>query len=63
MTVESVRLGANPGLCGLCAHARLNTTRRGSTFLRCGLAATDDRYRKYPTLPVLACPGFRVEAR
>jgi hypothetical protein len=52
------RLGAPPGLCGLCVHARSNTTRRGSTFLRCGRAATDERFAKYPTLPVFSCPGF-----
>lgn len=58
MTSSPERFGAQPGLCAVCAHARTNTTRRGTTYLRCGRAATDDRFAKYPTLPVLACPGF-----
>jgi hypothetical protein len=48
-----------PGLCGRCLHARTVTTARGSHFLRCALAAVDDRFAKYPRLPVLACDGYR----
>jgi hypothetical protein len=29
-----------------------------STFYLCERALTDPRFRKYPTLPVLSCPGF-----
>lgn len=47
------------GLCADCAHARHIANRRGSSFLLCGLAATDPRYRRYPPLPVLRCPGYR----
>lgn len=47
-----------PGLCGRCRHARQTGNRRGSVFLLCGLAAHDPRFRKYPPLPVLSCPGF-----
>jgi 3-isopropylmalate/(R)-2-methylmalate dehydratase large subunit len=49
----------DPGLCATCRHARRITSARGSTFLRCGLAAVDPRFPKYPRLPVLACDGYR----
>jgi hypothetical protein len=47
------------GLCGRCVHRRLVQSRRGSTFLLCGLSRTDPRYPRYPRLPVLLCDGFR----
>jgi hypothetical protein len=47
------------GLCGDCRHARLNQTRRGPVYLRCGLAGTDAAFPRYPRLPVLRCPGYR----
>ncbi len=50
--------GPPPGLCGSCTHARRTGNRRGSVFFLCGRSATDARYRRYPPLPVLACPGF-----
>ena len=34
---------------------------RRSVFVRCGLAATDPRFPKYPPLPVRACPGYRSQ--
>lgn len=49
-----------PGLCGRCEYARRNTTRRGTTYLRCGRASWDDRLVRYPRLPVLECVGFRA---
>jgi len=33
--------------------------RRGSVFYMCSRAKTDPRFRKYPPLPVLACPGWQ----
>ena len=51
-------LGAEPGLCLTCRHARLNQTRRGTAYLRCGRSAWDERLVRYPRLPVLDCPGF-----
>jgi len=50
------------GLCETCAHARLIRSARGARFLLCGLAAADPRFRRYPALPVLACPGFAARA-
>jgi hypothetical protein len=51
---------ADPGLCGHCVHAIIRPTRRGTVYLRCGLAATDSRFAKYPRLPVLQCDGYRL---
>jgi hypothetical protein len=47
-----------PGLCGTCRNARVIQSKRGSTFLLCELSAVDDRFPKYPPLPVLACIGW-----
>jgi hypothetical protein len=52
-------LGMDPGLCGSCRHRELLASPR-SVFLRCGLAAVDPAFRRYPSLPVLACGGFAV---
>ena len=46
----------NAGLCATCAHAKIVTNDRGSTFLRC----THPGLPKYPRLPVLACTGYRA---
>ena len=48
------------GLCLTCRWVRPNTTRRGSTFYRCGRADTDPRFVRYPPLPVLACSGHEA---
>jgi hypothetical protein len=52
------RLGADPGLCAACVHLRLLASPR-SVFVRCGLAASDPAFPRYPALPVLRCAGFR----
>jgi hypothetical protein len=48
----------NPGLCGRCLHRREIRNRRGSVFLLCRRSHDDPRFRRYPPLPVFACPGF-----
>jgi len=50
-------LPASPGLCATCIHLQLLASRR-STFVRCGLAASDPRFVRYPALPVVRCPGY-----
>jgi hypothetical protein len=55
------KLGAAPGLCGTCVHAKLNETQRGTAYLRCTRAAWDARLPRYPRLPVTACPGFEAQ--
>jgi len=47
-----------PGLCGDCLHARRVSSTRGTTFFLCERAADDPAYRRYPSLPVLSCPGY-----
>ena len=54
------KLGAAPGLCLTCRHAKLNQTRRGTAYLRCGRSAWDDRLVRYPRLPVIECAGFEA---
>jgi hypothetical protein len=51
-------LGAEPGLCGACRHAKVNETRRGTAYLRCMRAVWDTALSRYPRLPVTECAGF-----
>jgi hypothetical protein len=51
-------LGAQPGLCRTCRHAKLNQTRRGTAYLRCTRAEWDPALTRYPRLPVTECAGF-----
>ena len=51
------RLNVPAGLCATCVHLRLLASKR-SVFVRCGLAATDPRFPRYPGLPVVACSGY-----
>ena len=53
-----LKLGAEPGLCGACRHAKLNETRRGTAYLRCTRAAWDLALSRYPRLPVTQCGGY-----
>jgi propionyl-CoA synthetase len=56
-------LGADPGLCRACQHAKPNLTRRGTAYLRCARAAWDPALTRYPRLPVTECPGFEENPR
>ena len=59
MSAEETRgVRREVGLCSTCSFVRLVENRRGSVFYRCGRAAEDPRFPKYPPLPVLTCPGF-----
>jgi len=55
-------LGAEPGLCRTCRHAKLNQTRRGTAYLRCTRAEWDPALTRYPRLPVVECAGFEQPA-
>lgn len=48
----------DPGLCARCRFAAAQRNRRGSVFWRCRRADSDDRFRRYPPLPVTRCDGF-----
>ncbi len=52
------RLPLHPGLCSTCAHLQLLASPR-SVFVRCGLAAADPAFLRYPPLPVVRCAGYR----
>jgi len=49
---------ADAGLCDSCRHQRLVSNTRGSVFSRCERSRTDERFPKYPRLPVRECVGF-----
>ena len=46
------------GLCTDCRFMRRITSDRGSIFYLCERSATDERFPKYPRLPVLRCVGY-----
>lgn len=45
------------GLCDSCVYQRTVRNTRGSTFSLCLRSREDERYPRYPRLPVLSCPG------
>lgn len=51
-------MSPSPGLCGICTHARIVVSGKGSTFILCRLSRVDGRFPKYPPLPVLECVGW-----
>ena len=48
----------NAGLCDTCKHQKVVRNTRGSAFSMCERSKTDERYPKYPRLPVRRCPGY-----
>jgi hypothetical protein len=46
------------GLCDSCLHQKIIRTSRGGEFSMCERSKTDERFPKYPRLPVLECPGY-----
>lgn len=46
------------GLCDHCRHQRLVPNSRGSVFSLCERSRSDERFPRYPRLPVLECVGF-----
>jgi hypothetical protein len=49
------------GLCTDCTYAQQIETRRGATFHRCERSAGDQRFPKYPNLPVVQCSGHQAK--
>ena len=47
------------GLCESCRHQQVVGNTRGSQFSLCRRSREDDRYPRYPRLPVLRCPGYQ----
>ncbi len=58
MTRAATVRAAPGGLCESCRWARQIVTNRGSRFLRCGRSDEDERFPKYPPLPVRRCAGY-----
>jgi hypothetical protein len=48
----------NAGLCDSCRHQKIIKSGRGSVFSMCLRSKTDDRFPKYPRLPVRECRGY-----
>ena len=46
------------GLCDSCRHQRVVKSGRGSEFSMCLRSKTDERFPKYPRLPVRECSGY-----
>jgi hypothetical protein len=51
------------GLCDSCALQKLVPNTRGSVFSLCLRSRTDQRYSRYPRVPVLSCPGYESIGR
>ena len=51
-------VGPRAGLCDSCVHQKLIRNTRGSTFSLCERSKTDNRFPKYPRLPVARCAGY-----
>lgn len=49
--------GPPAGLCDSCRHQQVVRNTRGSAFSLCRRSREDERYVRYPRLPVLRCPG------
>ena len=51
------------GQCSLCEFATVQSNPRGNQFWRCLRADSDERFLRYPPLPVADCRGYspRVE--
>ncbi|HEV3329417.1 MAG TPA: hypothetical protein VG096_00440 [Bryobacteraceae bacterium] len=52
-------MDAKIGLCETCRNVQVIRSERGSIFYLCRLHFTDDRFPKYPRLPVVECSGYR----
>jgi hypothetical protein len=50
------------GLCDSCRYQRIVRNTRGSVFSMCERSQTDERFAKYPRLPVLQCVGYEPRA-
>ena len=48
------------GLCSDCRFAGVQRSERGSEFWRCRLSDTDERFVRYPPLPVSECDGYKA---
>lgn len=52
------RATGREGLCPHCAHVRILTSAKGSTFYLCERSKHDPRFVRYPPQPRMECAGF-----
>ena len=50
----------NVGLCADCRFSNVQRSERGSEFWRCRRADTDERFPRYPPLPIRECTGYEA---
>ena len=50
---------AGAGLCVRCVHLQVVRSKT-SSFVRCALSDEDERFARYPPLPVRVCGGFEA---
>ena len=55
------RQPAQAGLCASCQHCTVVASDRGSRFILCERSKTDDRFPRYPPLPVRVCGGYAAK--
>lgn len=55
---HTCRVPSTFGLCDACVHQRVVGNTRGSRFSLCGRAKADERFPRYPRMPVGDCSGF-----
>jgi hypothetical protein len=55
---DATPVPSTDGLCATCRHLREIVSGKGARFLYCLLSETDERYPKYPRIPVLQCSGY-----
>jgi hypothetical protein len=49
------------GLCATCTHVQIITSAKASVFYLCKLSYADERFPRYPALPVRSCSGHEPE--
>jgi hypothetical protein len=48
------------GLCATCVHVQRVVSSKGAAFYLCRKSETDDRFPRYPALPVRRCAGYEA---
>ena len=49
------------GLCARCTHAQRIETGKNSRFILCLVSKTDERFPKYPRLPMTDCTAYEED--
>jgi hypothetical protein len=47
------------GLCATCRYRHMVKSAKGSFFVMCNLSKADNKFQRYPPLPLLKCDGYR----